>query len=188
MVEEDLEWGWEKESELKPEAQHWHQWNGHSPELEFCNYAKQLITLLKPMLVLETGTGQGYLTRRTVPVMPDISRYVCFETLPEFVEKMKDHYIFQNGLAEVICGTLDPTLASQADLTIIDSAGGPGRIKEIETWWNAAKPGALALIHDVSQRHPPVTTHYRHYEYVKTLKIPGVFMTNPRGSFLGQKP
>ncbi len=190
MVEKAIEeWGWSYEPPPTPEGEYWRSWNGHSPELEFCKFAAEVISLNKPMLVIETGTGQGYVTRRAVPVMPDGSKYICFETNEAFVERMNRDKFFLEGLpaVEVRLGDLSPNLAAEADLTILDSAGGPVRIKEINTWWNVAKPGAMVLIHDVSLTHPIVTTHYRHAEIVKHLKIPGVFMVNPRGSFFGQK-
>lgn len=177
--------GWIEESELKTEAGQWSSWNGYSPEREFCDFAASLITLIKPKLVIETGVGQGYITRRTAPAMPEESRYVCFETHPEYFRQ-----VFEAGY-EAWNGTLDDpfglNLLKDADLTILDSAGGPIRLGEIETWHKNAKEGSYVLIHDVSHWHAPTTGHYQHWKLIVDRCITGVVLNNPRGSFLGQK-
>ena len=186
-MEEAVEWGWTNEGPTRLEAEHWHQWNGHSPEKEFCDFVSSVI-LLK---YATSDLGNRDWTRVYNSTLPKLAnphaRYVCFETSVELVERMRKHWIFRTGRAELYTGNLDPDLAAEADLTILDSAGGPVRIEEIKTWWKVAKSGAMVLIHDASWRHSPATTHYQHAGLIDALGIPGVFMVNPRGSFFGQK-
>jgi hypothetical protein len=64
----------------------------------------------------------------------------------------------------------------------------PHRFDEVKAWWRAAPPGALVLVHDTGNGHPPNTPQARLSALIRELGIPGVFLNNPRGAFLGLKP
>ena len=57
----------------------WHSWNVTSPESEFCDLAATVVHALQPRVVIETGTGQGFLTRRLAAVMGASQTLECFE-------------------------------------------------------------------------------------------------------------
>jgi O-methyltransferase len=63
---------------------HWHSWNGMSAELEFCEFGAALVRLLQPRLVLETGVGQGYMTRRLAEALPSDAKLVAYESHDEW--------------------------------------------------------------------------------------------------------
>ena len=46
----------------------------------------------------------------------------------------------------------------------------------------------MVLVHDAGNGHPPDSPHARLGELIRSLGIPGVFLRNPRGGFLGIKP
>ncbi len=153
----------------------WSSWNAYAPEVEFCEFAASLITLMKPDLVLETGLGEGYVTRRTVPQMLPSARYVCYE-----LEKQ-----FRTDLAETRYTVLDG-LVGYADLTILDSVHW-ARSEEIRLWWEISKPSAVLLLHDATFKFGECS-HSQYSERVVQLGIPGVWFDTHYGAFLGQKP
>jgi hypothetical protein len=71
-----------------------------------------------------------------------------------------------------------------ADLTVLD-AELPGRLEEIDRWVEAARPGAVIIIHDAANGRNPGTTPHLIRTRVEDRGIAGVFLRNPRGGFLG---
>src|SRR5690606_16699015 len=73
-----------------------------------------------------------------------------------------------------------------AELTVLDSRQ-PHRTRELERWAEVASGGTLLLVHDVKPDHPAWTNHHKLALRIDELGIPGVFLPNPRGGFLGQR-
>ena len=73
------------------------------------------------------------------------------------------------------------------DLTLLDSEP-PDRYAELRHWRTAGEPGSVLVVHDCGNGHGEGTPHAQLHSLVEELDIPGVFLRNPRGSFLGIHP
>jgi hypothetical protein len=166
----------------------WHAWNEMSPEVEFCDFAAALVRVAQPPSVLETGTGQGFVTRRVREQIGPDQRLICFESNPEWRKRLQALPFF-DGTTCVLSdkGAPDDDDFATAAMSVLDS-GFPYRFAEVKAWWRAAQPGALVLVHDTGNRHPDWTPHARLAALIRELGIPGTFLPNARGSFLGRKP
>jgi hypothetical protein len=166
----------------------WQAWNDHSPEVEFCDFVGTLVQLTEPATVIETGTGQGFVTRRMKEHMGPEQRLLCFESSPEWRQALQALPDFDGetcALSEK--ETPDDADFSTATLSVLDSRF-RHRFDEVTAWWRAAPPGALVVIHDTGNEHSADTGHARLGALIRELGIPGVFLKNPRGGFLGFKP
>lgn len=156
-----------------------------SPEVEFTEFTGLLVRMLQPALVVETGAGQGYGTRRVAAALGPGGRLRAYESdgyyrallgrLPFFAEPGRE-------LAPE--ATPPPGLLAEADLSILDSDDDL-RFEEIRRWADAARPGGLVLVHDAGNGHPAGTLHARIRAVIDELGITGRYLANPRGSFLG---
>ena len=75
---------------------------------------------------------------------------------------------------------------SQADIVFLDSMD-PFRMAELCLWASVGKPGSYLWIHDTGNGHPSWDGHYTLGQLIRTLKLPGRFLENPRGSFIAQQ-
>jgi hypothetical protein len=166
----------------------WHAWNEMSPEVEFCDFAAALVRMVQPSTVIETGTGQGFATRKIREQIGPGQRLLCFESDPEWRQALRALPCF-DGRFCVLSESDGPSEADfgEAAVSLLDSRF-RNRFSELETWWRAARPGALVLVHDTGNGHSPETPHARLGTLIRELGIPGVFLRNPRGGFLGFKP
>lgn len=183
---------WLEEPALNDERLHtpwadqgWHAWNGMSPELEFCDFAGALMQLLRPKLTVETGVGQGFTTRRLVARMRPDQRLLAFEHDTDTRVQLERLPFF----AAPHCSlgrTPSPGTneLSQAGLTVLDSEV-PIRLEELDLWAKTARPGAVLLVHDTGNGHEGDTPHRLIHDRIRERGIEGVFLRNPRGSFLG---
>lgn len=174
------------ESDFTPWAEPgWRAWDDMSPELEFCELVASLVRLVKPALVIETGVGQGFLTRRVAAQLGEDQSLVCYEADDNWRQQLETLEFFRGGRA-AISDEPSPSAdeVARASLTILDSDF-PRRRSELSSWAVAAVPGSLVIVHDCGNGHPPATGHSELRSFVQELEIPGVFLRNPRGAFLG---
>ena len=180
VVEESMYTTWAKAG--------WHSWNNMSPELEFCSFACDLARMVEPSLVIETGTGQGFLTRRLIASLGEGQRLTCFEGDPTWRQALAWLPFFEDPRCELSTSdTPSRDELAAAGLCILDSSF-PLRRKELEQWSQSAPDRAVVLVHDAGNRHPDWTPHAELARLIEQLAIPGVFLRNPRGGFLGVKP
>lgn len=165
----------------------WRSWNPMSAELDFCEFVGQVARLLQPGLVVETGIGQGFSTRR-------ISRgqgtgvHLCFESDPELRTALAALPFFldpEHRLSPE--GTPSDKDFALADLTVLDSDP-EYRFDELQRWWASARPGSVIVIHDCGNGHPADAIHTHLRRTIESLDIPGTFLCNPRGGFFGVHP
>jgi predicted O-methyltransferase YrrM len=185
---------WQAEPDPVPEAAYspaagsgWRAWNGHSPEVEFCEFVATMVRLVQPALVVETGTGQGFVTRR-IGESIGAGRLLCFESDPEWRAALAALPFF-DGETRTLSDQEQPAekeLAG-AELTVLDSDF-LHRAQELKRWWVAARPGAVVLVHGAANGHAPETPQARLGALIRELGIPGAFLKTPRGGFLGLKP
>lgn len=168
----------------------WHAWNEHAIEVEVADFLTSLVFKLgnglpEDLLVIETGTGQGYSTRaisggRQEPLL-------CYESDAEWRNELLDRGIFPYGMAQLSqAATPDSYTMSNADLVLLDSMD-PFRMAELCLWAAVAKPGSILWIHDTGNGHPTWDGHFTLGQLIRTLKLPGKFLENPRGSFIAQQ-
>lgn len=167
----------------------WTAWNEHAVEVEVAEFLTKLTFQMgngePDLLVIETGTGQGFLTRalstgRQEPIL-------CYESDAEWQNQLHDRGIFPFGMANLSRAlTPDSYTMSQADLVLLDSMD-PFRLAELCLWAAVGKPGSFLWVHDAGNGHPTWDGHYTLGQLIRTLKIPGKFLENPRGSFITQK-
>jgi len=155
-------------------------WNIMSPELEFCNVAKYVTkSLHDTATIIETGLGQGYVTRRVLSVMKDTQRLITFdhqERWLDMVENVPPSPQFSYELGQP--GYLDMVTA---DFVILDSE--PSRRKEeLSLWFNHSPPHSMLLVHDTFHDSIEDSDTTR---FIKRHNLQGWWFDNPRGSFLG---
>ncbi len=176
------------EREFTPWApEGWLSYNGQSPEVGVMDFARQLVRMMNPVLVLETGVGQGYMTRALVAALED-GKLVAFESDDQW-RTMIWAQRFWEERRHVASISEHPTPSDEqfatADLTVLDSEF-EFRFDEIERWNLYAKEGALAIVHDTAAREG--TIHQSTRDLIVSLGMTGVFLNNPRGCFMAVQP
>ena len=163
-------------------------WNDRAPELGFCELAANLVETLRPRVVLETGTGEGFLTRRLAGALGPGQTLVSFEA-DETLRGSLASLPFFAAEAHRLSPAPNPNEVEfgRADLTVLDSDFAH-RADEVERWWRSAAAGSVLLVHDTGNGHPADSPQAALGERIRSLGIPGVFLRNPRGGFLGIKP
>jgi hypothetical protein len=182
---------WIKEPELVDEWEFskikkgFHSWNSMSPELEFCNVAGYVVeTLPDYARIIETGTGQGYVTRRVMAAMNANTH--TFNTYDHDV-KWLDLIIWDHlPMVDVTAQPGQPSLydMKDADFVILDSET-LRRLDELRMWLKHGKKGSLLLIHDTFHHRPGFNDTTK---LIRRNRLQGWFLPNPRGSFLGVHP
>jgi hypothetical protein len=123
----------------KPDSPAWHRWNRMSPEYEFCEFVGALVRMVKPALVIETGVGQGFTTRRIVAALPPDSVLRGFESDDAWRERLASLPFF-DGVTTVLA---DEPTPSDDDLAAVDlfvaDSGVRFRSGEVTRWTERAK-------------------------------------------------
>ena len=158
-----------------------------SPEHEFCEFVAALVRMAKPRLVIETGVGQGYTTRRIAAALAPGATLKGFESSPGWRKKLAELDFFDG---ETVTLAAEPTPTDDdlatVDLLVADSAQ-KYRPDEVRRWAELAKASSLIVVHDTGNGHPKWTPHHRMGELLASLGIRGLQLPNPRGSFVGQR-
>jgi hypothetical protein len=152
----------------------WLAWNEHAVEVQVANFVADLAGFTT-MPIIETGVGQGFVSRR----LP--KRTWGFESDGIWRNKVVGHHPM---LADIPTPTWEHMDA--AGLVILDS-NEPFRIAELGLWWGVAQEGCILYVHDTGNGHPFWDGHFTLGQIVRSLKIPGAWLDNPRGSFVAQK-
>lgn len=180
---------WTREAEPVDESawtqggEGWSAWNDMSPEREFCEFAVALIGLVRPSLVIETGIGQGYLTRRILAALPD--RYLGYESNDDLRSWLRELTIWTAKARLADASVPAAETIAEAGLAIFDSAM-MQREQEVNLWREHAPRGAYVLVHDARPDHPKKNGIHR--LAAKYLGDSGIFLGNPRGAWLYRKP
>ncbi len=183
--------GWRAEPDTVDEAAFtpwakpgWSSWNAMSPEQDFCEFVGFLTRLLRPRLVLETGVGQGFTTRRIAATLCPGQRYIGFESETYYRLLLSSERLFKRP---DICVDAEATPSEEqfasADLVILDSDDELRHV-ELERWATHARPGAIAVIHDTGNGHPTNTLHRRLRLQIDNLGLAGFDLRNPRGAYV----
>lgn len=177
------------ETEFTPWADKgWLSHNGQSPEIAVCDYVRHLVRMMQPQIVIETGVGQGYMTRTIAIALQGEGHLFAFESDDDWrlMISQQDFWFDRRKVATLSPYFTPPVeLVAVADLMIIDSDFSV-RFNEIVLWDDYAKPGAVALIHDTADRDD--TVHKSVRDLILSLGMTGVFLNNPRGCFMAVQP
>lgn len=176
------------ETEFTPWAEKgWLSHNGQSPEIAVVDFIRNLVRMMVPAVTVETGVGQGYMTRTIASALERRGKLVAFESDDDWRAMIASQFFWTDRRA---VATLSPLftppaeLLAVADLCVIDSDFSV-RFDEIVLWHTWAKEGALALIHDTADRDE--TVHQSIRGLIVSLGMSGVFLNNPRGCFMAVK-
>lgn len=203
------DWGvlfqpWENnEGELRPERDWtpwahpgWMSWNSHAAEFQVADFLANVASMssagVDQWVCLETGVGQGYVTRRIVSaVNPTMIRGIwVYESDPEWAGRIRQLPYWPDNLHSCIKWEITPTpkQMQQADLVILDSRK-PWRQIEMMMWSEVGKEGSLLYVHDVGTPNLPHQAGHSKNRFLieDVLELPGLWMDNPRGGFLAQK-
>lgn len=175
---------WRTEPAARPEAR-WNRrgldylaWNAYSPEVAFCELVGAMVAIARPGLVVETGVGQGYATRRILKALPPASEYVGFESSDEWRARTR---AFLPQLSTT--PTPEAELLATADVVVFDSDP-PFRQAELRTWIAAGRQGAVAVVHDVI----PGRAGLKGELAAMLAPLGGLLTPNPRGGWIGRHP
>jgi len=170
---------WTCEPEPVPEATFtpwaepgWQAWNGQAVEVQIADFLGRFVDWLQPNRVIETGVGQGFITRRYQ------ANRTLFESDPEWRTRIVPYCPVEQRV------TFWAEEAAQADLTILDS-NAPLRFAELWLW--IAVGAGWCFVHDTGNGHPKGSAYTALHATVKAAKLPGVWLDNPRGAWLGCK-
>lgn len=212
ITDSELEWHalfqpWENnEGEVHPERDWtpwahpgWLSWNGHAVEVQVADFlaslARESSADNDEWVCLETGVGQGYVTRRIVSaVNPAKIRGIwTFESDPEWAGRIRQLPFWPDNLHSCIKWEITPTpkQMQQADLVILDSLK-PWRQIEMMMWSEVGKEGSLLYVHDTGTQddrsdHASDGHSKNRFLIKEVLELPGLWLDNPRGGFLAQK-
>lgn len=165
----------------------WLAWNGQSPEVEVVLFVASLVMMMRPALTIETGVGQGYMTRAIVEMLNEDERLIAYESDDGWRQAMWSLPFWTKNSERVTLSTYrspGPWILAEADLCVFDSDW-EIRFGEIDFWQKYAKPGAVALIHDTAEQ--PETIHLTLHERIRELGMTGFPLRNPRGCFVAVK-
>jgi hypothetical protein len=160
-------------------ADDWTAWNEWSVEVEVADFLPSLIDTLQVEKVIETGCGQGYVTRR-IDGHADVT---TFETDQVLREKLQALDLWHDRLTLDDAATPTVEQVAEADLMIVDSDT-QVRINEVRLWAKHGKPDSYLWIHDTAPHHQ--TLRYPIFELLG--QYPHLEFSNPRGSTLFYKP
>ena len=168
----------------------WQAWNGMSPEVEICELAASLCRMLNPALVIETGVGQGYVTRRLAAVLGTEQKLLAYEEDEVLAGDLAQLPFFAAGPYQrkfIHAGSPGQAEFEAAMLCVLD-AELVHREAELQLWMQYAPKHSALLLHDCNPFAPAGTTFVEKAAVVSSLGIPGQFLANPRGGFLGFHP
>lgn len=170
------------EERWTPWGKGWTAPNGKSPEHEFTDFVSAIVRLNKPSRIIETGMGQGFITKAIEGARPKGSEYLIFESDPKFRKRPP---ICNCMVSDNQTPSADEI--ATASLLVLDSDP-ELRKQEIRLWSKYGKPGSTMIVHDVSDIHPNGAIHTQLFEHIQKLGISGSLLRNPRGGFIATKP
>ena len=135
---------------MRPEGK-WTVWDVMAVEVECAEFLHALVRLLKPELVLESGTGRGMASRYIARALKEnkSGRLITFEPIEQFASEARARLAPYD--AEVLAGSSLGYDGDAPDLVFLDS-GPETRPAEIEHWL----PRDVALvIHDAYRYELP---------------------------------
>lgn len=152
-MNEDVRWNPHPHCSLPHDL--WSSPDKQATEHEVTEFLAALTRLLKPNVVIETGTYEAHTTRAIARALKrnGRGRILTFETDPDRAKRAEK--TLANQPATVHAHELrDADLTEPVDLAFLDS-GMRDRETDIRIVWPKLAPGGFVLIHDASPTRPP---------------------------------
>ena len=175
-----------------PNPSLWHAYDAGATEIEVLHFLQELVTMLKPAKILETGCYLGYGTeqlalgaRRTgfgMVYTCDVGHDMCLKT----EERLRDRSL--SDIVRVHRGSgLELIELTQAPIhfAFLDSGGDDVRCHELRAVYPKLHPGAVVAIHDSG-----IHTGLREFhlpQLLRELEMQYLFFDTPRGLALCRK-
>ena len=172
-----------------PNPERWQMLDPQSAEVEVLDLLESLIRVVKPELIVETGTFIGHSAIRMARALREngIGRIITIEYDPVVYAKAKQQ-IDASGVARWIecrnASSLDTTIHGAIDLFYSDSDINI-REQEVRRFLPQIKPRGLVLIHDASSHFKVVREAALRLEAEGLLSV--VLLSSPRGLCIAQK-
>lgn len=165
--------------------QRWMAWNQHAVEVQVAQFlqllAQELRSQIKNPYIIETGVGQGFVTRR---IHDNALHYRGWESDDDWraaVSKLlEDEPMLY---VDPIDKTPKHEEIMDADLMILDS-NDPFRTMEFFSWLSIGKEHSLVFVHDTGNQHPSWDGHFTLGQVIRSSKVSGFWCDNPRGAFI----
>lgn len=181
MQREDVRWKPHPRCS-KPHAL-WSAPDKDATEAEVTAFVAAFVRLLKPTVVVETGTYQGHTTAAIAAALSDngVGRVVTFETDTTRALAAQDALARWFDTVTVVNTAITARSCPQGvEFAFLDSCMAC-RAADIQVVWPKLVPGGMVLIHDASPLRPP-----------GQVRPPGRYamldVATPRGLTVFQKP
>ena len=172
-----------------PHPDRWHMYDSMTAEVEVLEFLRTMVTMLKPELIVETGSFLGVSTLWMAEGMRSngFGKIISCEFDPVVFEKAKEK-IAASGLAEFIElrneSSLEMTVEGTIDILFSDSDM-PIRAAEVKRYLPQIRSTGLILMHDASS-HLKVVRDAAFALEAEGL-VSCIFLPTPRGLVLAQK-
>lgn len=157
----------------------WHYWPRDNPQdlgfrapsLEDCDFLYGLVRLLKPKIVVETGTGLGVSGRFIAEALVENGSgwLITFEAWKQYADQARR--LLDNLPVEIVVGSCRDHADLDAELVFLDSHEGR-RAEEIAYWLTNGYRGPV-VVHDALRRYP---------EFEHGI---GAILSSPQGIWVG---
>jgi predicted O-methyltransferase YrrM len=171
-----------------PEPQRWSMIDSMTAELEVLEFLATLVTTVKPLLVVETGSFLGVSTEWIARGMErnGFGKVISCEFDPLVYTRAKER-LANSPLSRFIelrnQSSLEMKVDGIIDLFFSDSDM-PIREQEVKRFLPQINPNGLILMHDASSHHQVVRDAARSMEAEGLLSV--VFLPTPRGLVIAQ--
>ena len=164
--------GFVSEGDFTEGAGQWQAKDAMGVELETAEFLYGLVRMMKPGLVVETGTFPGVATEGIWRAVQDndCGWFSSWETNPDRA------VLAREAFPKVDIRDGSPRDFSDADLVFLDSQP-TDRLEEIAAWDATARQGSVVVIHDA-----------RHNFFSAPRNAWGFPIRTPRGVWIGAKP
>ena len=163
--------------------QRWSMIDGNTAEVETLEFLYSLVRLLKPSLIVETGTWHGHSAVAFGKAVRQngMGKVVTFEIDPEICAVAK-HRVESEGLLPYVDvrneSSLAAVISDKIDLLLLDSDL-PLRVTEFEYFRSKLRPGSIVIFHDTSTTHRVVRQDVQNL--MAEGKLRGMIFPTPRG-------
>lgn len=179
-----------------PAPARWSCFDGTATEVEVLEFLRALLVLLKPNMVVETGTYLGYGTvhlAEALTLCSPTGMVYTAEVEPKYKAQAEalaaKHNLTQRISFQLCTGEDLISRIPYADFAFIDSVFGGPRIREIRAILPKMTRGGIIAVHDTSLLHV-ANDGPRNYllDLRDELKLQLIMFDTPRGLTLLRKP
>ena len=195
ILEHVARWGeatqpeWAPATRECPHPERWRMYDPMSAEVEVLDFLKELVTTVKPQLIVETGTFTALSTIKLAEGLRENGggRLITIEHDPKVFAKAKER-VEGKGVARWVemrnASSLETQIEGQIDLLFSDSDPAI-REQEVRRFLPQMSPHGLILMHDASSRFKVVREQALRMEAEGLLAL--VFLPTPRGLVVAQR-